>query len=377
VFAQYRPAVVFHAAAHKHVPLMEQNACEAVKNNVAGSRLLMEAAKRHHVDRFILISSDKAVNPTSVMGATKRVAERILQLHADSSSTTFATVRFGNVLGSNGSVVPRFMEQIRAGGPVTITHPEIRRFFMSIPEAARLVLHAAAQRTSGSVFVLEMGEQIKLVDLARNLIRLSGFTPDEEVPITFIGLRPGEKLFEELVGPEETARLGATDRILEVSPRQLPDPTVLAQQIASLEAAALDGDGVRVLRMIREIVPEFCPPGMEPTLDALPAPMQVQTLAAARTRQSACAQCGSDRLRREHPRSVPQHIRRSLTRRHLHQCLECGWTGWLVGSTDAVIRSVPTWPTADVEWRAPDLSSIDRALGFPARGHDRHVVERP
>jgi len=252
---QHRPDVIFHAAAHKHVPLMEENPCEAIKNNVRGTRILAEAAQQNGVERFILISTDKAVNPTSVMGASKRVAELIVnfQRHGD---TSFSVVRFGNVLGSNGSVVPRFIDQIKRGGPVTITHPEIRRFFMLIPEAVQLVLHAATQGQNGAIYVLDMGEPVKLVDLARHLIHLSGRIPDDEIAIEFIGLRPGEKLFEELIGAREQALPSAVEKVLCVRSIE-PAPPHLLLAVRRLEQFAAAGNVDRVRQELHTLVPEY------------------------------------------------------------------------------------------------------------------------
>jgi FlaA1/EpsC-like NDP-sugar epimerase len=260
VLALERPHIIFHAAAHKHVPLMEANPCEAVKNNVVGTKTLAEAARRHGVERFILISTDKAVNPSSVMGATKRVAELIVQaIAARSEGTRFVTVRFGNVLGSNGSVIPRMMEQIRTGGPVTVTHPEIRRYFMLIPEAVQLVLQAAVLARRQEIFVLDMGEQIKVLDIARNLIRLSGFVPDDDIQITFVGLRPGEKLAEELVGEGETLEPAGGDRVFRVRWSESMSVDGLAENVERLTDAARRGNPHEVLPLLRAIVPTFRP----------------------------------------------------------------------------------------------------------------------
>ena len=265
VFARHPTDVVFHAAAHKHVPLMELNPCEAMKNNVFGTRELVEAASKSGVERFILISTDKAVNPTSAMGVSKRVAEMIIQSKGGSSRTVFAAVRFGNVLGSNGSVVPRFLDQIKAGGPVTVTHPDMRRFFMLIPEAVQLVMHAATLARGGEVFVLDMGEQIKIVDMARTLIRLSGFTPDQDIAINFSGLRPGEKLFEELLGAQESLEPSGMEKINRLQRTHPVDAAVLGRQLEALRQRVLEGSQsgslcpCGLVPVLQELVPTYTP----------------------------------------------------------------------------------------------------------------------
>ena len=259
VLQQTDPELVFHAAAHKHVPLMELNPKEAVRNNVFGTKTVAEASLASGVDRFVLISTDKAVNPTSVMGATKRVAEDLLQSLSHKGRTKFTVVRFGNVLGSNGSVVPLFAEQIRKGGPVTVTHPEIKRFFMTIPEAVQLVLQASLLGQGGEVFVLDMGEQVKVVDLARNMIVLSGLVPDQDIQIVYSGLRPGEKLYEELF--EETEQVEPTAHVKirrAISPSAIQSDR-LDRAIAQLEAAVSHGDDDELIRRLNEAVPTYTP----------------------------------------------------------------------------------------------------------------------
>ena len=261
VMDEHRPQILFHAAAHKHVPLVEQNPAEALKNNCIGTRITAETANKYGVEQFVQISTDKAVNPSSVMGATKRVAELIVQDIARHSRTRFLTVRFGNVLGSSGSVLLRFQEQIKAGGPVTVTHPEIQRYFMLIPEAVQLVLQAATIGEQGGIYILDMGEQIKVLDLARNLIRLSGFVAGKDIPIRFVGLRGGEKLQEELVGEGELAVASSLEKILQIRSTCLPGFEWFKKQLIALEAAAyLDKPGTVVARL-KDIVPSFSPMG--------------------------------------------------------------------------------------------------------------------
>lgn len=248
VFAKYRPGAVFHAAAHKHVPLMEHCPREAVHNNVFGTLNAVRAADAYGAARFIFISTDKAVNPTSVMGATKRMGEMIVQYYARTSKTIFTAVRFGNVLGSNGSVIPVFQRQIAAGGPVTVTHPDIERFFMTIPEASRLVIQAGGMAHGGEIFILDMGEPVKIVDLAKGLIQLQGLTPDVDIKIEFTGLREGEKMYEELLMDEEST-LPTDNQSIMISTGQEISYDQVASKLDELENAlsATDGEAIRML----------------------------------------------------------------------------------------------------------------------------------
>jgi predicted RNA-binding Zn-ribbon protein involved in translation (DUF1610 family) len=319
---------------------------------VRGTRVLVEAADRAGVDRFIMISTDKAVNPTSVMGASKRIAELVVQAQAQGSGTSFCTVRFGNVLGSNGSVVPYFLEQIRRGGPVTVTHPDMRRFFMLIPEAVQLVLHAASQAEGGAIYVLEMGEQIRLLDVARNLIRLSGLVPEEDIEIEFIGLRPGEKLYEELVGAGESAGPSKVRKIQRVTSRRPPLPT-LADQVRVLEAHAAANETKAVLQALQDLIPEY---GIVDDFAAQAAPTAPFEDEAAAAAEQLCPKCGSARVHRSRARSVTERLMRDWKTERLYRCADCGWRGWLMPlefPTPATTESVPS----------PDLTSLDEQEG--------------
>jgi FlaA1/EpsC-like NDP-sugar epimerase len=256
VFAQYRPDVVFHAAAHKHVPLMEANPREAVLNNVFGTLNTARMADAYGTRNFIFISTDKAVNPTSVMGATKRMGEMIIQYFAQQSKTCFTAVRFGNVLGSHGSVIPMFKRQIAEGGPVTITHPDITRYFMTIPEAARLVVQAGGMAKGGEIFILDMGEQVKIVDLARKMIRLSGLMPDTDIAIKFVGLRPGEKLYEELLMDCEKTLPTSVKNIM-ISTGDAVSREEVDEKLRNLEGC-LSSDGVCIKACLAAQVPTYC-----------------------------------------------------------------------------------------------------------------------
>lgn len=257
IFEQYRPEIIYHAAAHKHVPLMEDSPNEAIKNNVLGTFNMVVMADRWKAKRFVQISTDKAVNPTNIMGASKRICEMIIQTYNKESDTEYVAVRFGNVLGSNGSVIPLFKKQIAAGGPVTVTHPEIIRYFMTIPEAVSLVLQAGAYAKGGEIFVLDMGEPVKILDLAKNMIRLSGYKVDQDIKIEFTGLRPGEKLYEELLMDEE----GMTDtpnKLIHIGHPIDVDEVKLAHALRVLESAAQsETDDMRLI--VESIVPTYHP----------------------------------------------------------------------------------------------------------------------
>jgi FlaA1/EpsC-like NDP-sugar epimerase len=256
IFERYKPQVVFHAAAHKHVPMMEQNPGEAVKNNVFGTKTLAGAALSHGTERFVLISTDKAVNPTSVMGATKRISEKVVMGLNGRGKTKFLAVRFGNVLGSSGSVVPLFKKQIASGGPITVTHPDIERYFMTIPEAVQLVIQAGAMGKGGEVFVLDMGQPVKIVDLAKDMIKLSGLEPEVDIKIEFTGLRKGEKLYEELLTAEEGINTTKHAQIFMVKGRhgRLKE---LPRLLPQLYKAAVTGDEEKVVAAIQKVIPGF------------------------------------------------------------------------------------------------------------------------
>jgi FlaA1/EpsC-like NDP-sugar epimerase len=266
VFQKFRPQVVFHAAAYKHVPMLEKNPWEAVTNNIVGSQVVMELAALYDVKRFVLVSTDKAVKPANVMGASKRVAELLLQSF-QGNSTKFVAVRFGNVVGSSGSVIPLFRRQIEQGGPVTVTHPDVNRYFMTIPEAAQMIIQAGAMGEGGEVFILRMGTPVKILDMARDLIRLSGKEPDKDIKIVFTGLREGEKLYEELITVGEGIGPTKHEKIMVLrsdgfsnglkSPAELHD--WLNSELKQLYELSLRHDSPAIKRKLQEIVPEYSP----------------------------------------------------------------------------------------------------------------------
>lgn len=255
IFETYRPDIVYHAAAHKHVPLMEDSPNEAIKNNVFGTYKTAKAADKYGVKRFVLISTDKAVNPTNIMGASKRICEMVIQMMNNHSKTDYVAVRFGNVLGSNGSVIPLFKKQIEQGGPVTVTHPDIIRYFMTIPEAVSLVLQAGAYAKGGEIFILDMGEPVKIMDLALNLIRLSGYKPFEDIEIQFTGLRPGEKLYEELLMNEEGLQ-DTENKLIHIGKPIEFDEVLFQKQLDELAKIA-NNDSEDIRKKVQEIVPTY------------------------------------------------------------------------------------------------------------------------
>lgn len=263
VIATYKPDIIFHAAAYKHVPLMEEHPCEAITTNVYGTKMIADMAVKYGVKQMILVSTDKAVNPTNVMGASKRLAEIYVQSLGlaiesgeEKGNTTFITTRFGNVLGSQGSVIPLFKMQIDAGGPVTVTHPDITRFFMTIPEACKLVVEAATIGRNNEIVVFDMGKSIRIVDLAYRMIELCGFVPEKDIQIVYTGLRPGEKLFEEVLNCEENTIPTSVDKIRVAEVRQYCYQTI-KPFIKKIVSSALDGDEMRTIRLLKKIILEF------------------------------------------------------------------------------------------------------------------------
>jgi FlaA1/EpsC-like NDP-sugar epimerase len=253
IFLEYKPEVVFHAAAHKHVPLMEAQPVEAVQNNIFGTQNVAEAADRVGTTTFVMISTDKAVNPTSVMGATKRVAENIVQHMNKISKTKFVVVRFGNVLGSRGSVIPIFKKQIAEGGPITITHPDMQRYFMTIPEASQLVLQAGAMAHGNEIFVLDMGQPVKIVDMAQVLIELSGLVPNKDIKIEFIGKRPGEKMFEELLTAEEETKATKHEKIFIANSRPIDNERLYT----TMEVLRRTDDDDTIIKCLMGLIPTY------------------------------------------------------------------------------------------------------------------------
>ncbi len=256
VFKHFRPQIVYHAAAYKHVPLMEMNPSEAISTNVGGTKIVADLAVKYDIDRFVLVSTDKAVNPTSVMGASKRAAEIYTQALGKNCKTKFITTRFGNVLGSNGSVIPLFKKQIEKGGPITITHPEITRYFMTIPEACQLVLEAGCMGNGGEIYIFDMGESVKIFDLANKMIRLSGLTVGKDIEIVYTGLRPGEKLYEELLNNSENT-IPTHNKQIMISKIQTADLEQVKIEISKLIEMFYTQDNVKIVRQLKSIVPEY------------------------------------------------------------------------------------------------------------------------
>jgi FlaA1/EpsC-like NDP-sugar epimerase len=258
IFQEFKPQIVFHAAAYKHVPLMEEHPDEAVKNNIFGTEIVAKTALEFGIEKMVYISTDKAVNPTSVMGATKRIGEMICQVLNKKGKTKFISVRFGNVLDSRGSVIPIFKEQIKVRGPVTVTHPEMKRYFMLNSEACLLVMEAGAIGKGGEVFVLDMGKPIKILDLAKEMIKLAGFEPDKEIPITFIGPRPGEKLFEEVLSAEEGTTATKYKRIL-IAKLKEPEEEKLKDGLEKLKIVVKKGNKSEITKIFKDLIPSYSP----------------------------------------------------------------------------------------------------------------------
>jgi FlaA1/EpsC-like NDP-sugar epimerase len=277
-FIKYQPQVVFHAAAYKHVPMLELQPWRAIENNIHGTLNMVNVSKKHDIERFVFVSTDKAVRPTNVMGASKRVAEMLVQNQNGCrlSKTRFMIVRFGNVIGSVGSVVPLFKKQIERGGPVTVTHPDVTRYFMTIPEACQLILQAGAMGSGGEIFLFDMGTPIKIIDMARDLIRLSGFVPDEDIKIEYVGLRPGEKLYEELITEGEGIVPTSHEKIMTLKGLDC-SLDILNGNIEELTRLSEDQDHNNIKQMLKKIVPEYMPEDKDSRIQGAEGSSEIKT----------------------------------------------------------------------------------------------------
>lgn len=367
VLASHRPEIVFHTGAHNGSREVRGDASAAVRYNVRGSARLLAACASHGVERLVVVSTTAVANPTTALAATQQLTERVLRARAGDGPVALSIVRLGSILGRPDSVVPRFREQIRAGGPVKVTHPEVRRYFMLLSEAVTLTLHAAAQADPGSVHVLDMGEPLRIVELARNMIRLRGMVPDTEVPIEFTGLRKGERILDVMAAPNEIVAPSSTKGLLRVRPMSGEDVSFL-EKVDALAGAAERHQQATVLAMLADLVPMLEEPAELPAL--LPFSMPVEPAARAivskddATSGQACPKCGRHTAQRSRARSAPERLRRRLSSERLFRCMSCGWRGWMA------VMDIPRVASPLTEAAGPDLGDLDLVVAGVTRDDD-------